>query len=435
MLYRAAAWFLRYEVIPGRDQTVIEKIRQVQEGAIDMLMPLSLQAERAQLGIFTAPYYETYYVVIARKGRRLPISDLADLARYRVGIVGGVSFESILKDLVPASRLRMFDQSATADGLFQAVRDGEIDVAVFNKSIFIEKRYQYELFDLEAIHTLYHYPRAYRFYFSRSPQHQHVAAAFDRYLEVMDISESVVAHEDAERQFIAYAVSQRSQRILMQAASVVAALLALAFYLALRRHRRLTLLLADSNRHILQQQQALRVAYEELEKQSQTDGLTRLANRRHFDQALVREHGRHLRTNSPLSLLLIDVDHFKSVNDHYGHVVGDDYLRAIARALERSAARPTDLAARYGGEEFACLLPDTAAEEALTVAERICAAVAQLDLPNASAAEPHLTVSIGAATLLSGGAGARELLDGADAQLYEAKHAGRNRIRAMVLGG
>jgi len=424
---------LRYEIIPGRDQTVAEKIRQVQADEIDMLMPLSQLPERAQRGIFTAPYYESYYAIIARKGRHLPIDGLADLARYRVGIVEGVSLGPALAQVVPAGQLRTFDQSVTEDGLFQAVRNGEIDVAVFNKNIFIEKRYQHEFFDLEVAHTLYHYPRAYRFYFSRTPRHQRIAAAFDRYLEAMDISDSIVAHEDAERRFFDQYVTQRSQRILLQGASVAAALLALAFYLALRKYRRLTHLLADSNRHVLQQQQALRAAYEELEKQSQTDMLTHLANRRHFDQALAREHGRCLRTGSPLSLLLIDVDHFKQVNDHYGHAVGDDYLRAVAKVLARSVTRSADLAARYGGEEFACLLPDTTMDDACVVAERIREGVSQLELPNVRAGTTRLTLSIGIATLSGGAAGARELVARADAQLYAAKRAGRNCIRTAVL--
>src|SRR5690606_2981184 len=140
----------------------------------------------------------------------------------------------------------------------------------------------------------------------------------------------------------------------------------------------------------------------------------------HFDQALAREHGRCLRTGSPLSLLLIDVDHFKQVNDHYGHAVGDDYLRAVAKVLARSVTRSADLVARYGGEEFACLLPDTTMDDAGVVAEGLREGVSQLELPNVRAGTTRLTLSIGIATLSGGAAGARELVARADAQLYAA---------------
>lgn len=423
---------LRYEVVPGRDLTVAQKILQVQEGQADVFMPLSLQSERAQRGLFTQPFYESYYAVIARKGWRQPVRGLADLAQYRVGVVRGVSLEPLLKEFVPAHQLVSFDQKGS-EGLFLALRDGSIDLAVFNKSIFAEKRYEHEYFDLEDILTLYGSPRGYRFYFSPSPQHERVVAAFDRYLAAMDIAESVAAHEYGERQFLERYVAQRGQRIFLQVASVAAVVVALVLYLALRRYRKLVRLLEGSNRQIRQQQQALQAANQELERQSHTDGLTGLANRRELDQALRREHARQQRTGVPLSLLMVDVDHFKCVNDHYGHAMGDDYLRAIARVLRTTAARPTDLVARYGGEEFVCLLPDTAAADAFTVAERIRQAVADLALPNVLAAVPHLTLSIGIATTAGTDAKAQQLLAQADAQLYAAKHAGRDRVHAVVL--
>lgn len=424
---------LRYEFITTPQWTVAEKIRQVQEGLADVFVPLSRQPERERKGIFTAPYYESHYAVIARKGRRLSVGTTADLAQYRVGVVRGVSLEPILRDIVPAAQLHSFDNSVDGLGLFQALRDDLIDLAVFNKDFFSEKRYRHELFDLEVIYTLTKFPRAYGFYFSRTPEHQRAVALMDRYLAVMDTSESLEAHEVGERQLMERYVTQRSERSLLLAASIAAALLALASYVALRKHRTLLVRLSANHAQILAQQQALQEANEALERLSQTDGLTRLANRRRFDQVLAREHGRYRRTGAPLSLLMIDVDHFKRVNDHYGHAVGDDYLRAVARALERGVARSTDLAARYGGEEFVCLLPDTDLQSAIAVAERIRASIAGLGLPNARSDPPYLTASIGIATLEGGRHSATTLVEQADAQLYAAKKAGRNRVHAMVL--
>jgi len=425
---------VRFEIIPGRDETVADKIRHVQEGRADVFIPLSHSPERAEHGLFTIPYYESYYAVIARHGAfTSSIRSIADLAGYQVGYVQGVSFEPMLQAIVPASQLRAYNQTSS-DGLFRAVQEGVIDVAVFNKDIFIEKRYRQEFFDLEVVHTLYEYPRAYRYYFSQSPENQRLVEAFDRYLAAIDISASVMKHEDGERHFLERYIAQRDQRMLLQSASLVAVLLALGFYLAFLRYRRLTRLLTDRNASIQQQQEALQEAYQKLERLSRTDSLTLLSNRRHFDERLSYEYARYRRTGAPLSLLIIDLDHFKSVNDHYGHAAGDSYLHAVARVLKSSVARSTDLVARYGGEEFTCLLTDTPPEAAYTVAVRINRGVAEQNLSNALADPPRLTLSIGIATVMEGDPGAQALFDQADKQLYAAKQAGRNQIFATVVG-
>ena len=386
------------------------------------------------LGLFTLPYYESYYAVIARKGRPLPVHGLADLAPYRVGLVKGVALEPQVQAVVAAPRLTRFDQ-AGSEGMFQALRAGAIDLAVYSRDIFEEKRYAHEFFDLEVIHTLRDDPRSYRFYFSPTPAHQRVAAAFDRYLAAIDSSASVAAHVIGERQFIERYVAQRSQRAMWQTTSVAGALLALVLGLGFLYYRRMAHRLAASHQQVQQQQQALQAANQALEQQSLSDTLTGLPNRRAFDLALHREHARQQRTGQPLSLLLLDVDHFKGVNDAYGHSIGDDYLRAVAQVLRKVVTRSTDLAARHGGEEFTCLLPDTSATQAQALAERIREATQRLTLPNARAWHPMLTLSIGVATLEAGPASAQQLLEQADGQLYVAKRTGRNRVCATVLRG
>ena len=422
---------LRYEILPGHDLSTAEKIRLVQNGAVDAFMPLSENTERAEHGIFTLPYYESHYAVIARKGWLPEIRGLADLAPYRVGVVKGVAFEGILKSVVAPGHLIGFD--ASSEMLFQALRDGRVDLAVYNKRVFDEKRYRHEYFDLEVVHTLHDVPRVYGFYFHPSRRNQSIVQAFNRHLAVMDVSGAVRAHEDGERQLIDRYVAQRNRHLFWQIAAVVAVVLILVLVLVLHRYRRMLQRLARSNEQILRQQHALEAANRELERLSQTDGLTGLANRRQFDHALLREHARYQRTGSPLSVLMTDLDHFKHVNDHYGHAVGDDYLRAVARVLQVSVTRVTDLAARYGGEEFVCLLPDTLAADAFMLAERIRRGVADLGLPNALADGARLTVSVGVATLEGGESSAAQLLARADEQLYAAKRDGRDRVHAVVL--
>jgi diguanylate cyclase (GGDEF)-like protein/PAS domain S-box-containing protein len=169
-----------------------------------------------------------------------------------------------------------------------------------------------------------------------------------------------------------------------------------------------------------------------------TDGLTGLANRRAFDQALDREWMRTLREGSEISLLLLDIDHFKQFNDRYGHQVGDDCLRAVAAAVCRSV-RASDSVARYGGEEIAVILPSTLIAGAVEVAEKVRCAVAALRLSHEGNPEGGngVTVSIGAATALARIGGTMKmpesLLLAADHAMYKAKHEGRNRVATSLL--
>jgi diguanylate cyclase (GGDEF)-like protein len=168
-----------------------------------------------------------------------------------------------------------------------------------------------------------------------------------------------------------------------------------------------------------------------LERLSSLDGLTGIANRRRFDQMLAREWSRAQRGQSPLALVLCDLDYFKQYNDHYGHQAGDACLRQLAQLLERSLRRGGDLAARYGGEEFAILLPDTDSDHAAAVGEGIRDALLQLGLPHErSLVAPVLTASFGVAALVPDNASAPEILiEQADKALYAAKASGRNRVR------
>jgi diguanylate cyclase (GGDEF)-like protein len=161
---------------------------------------------------------------------------------------------------------------------------------------------------------------------------------------------------------------------------------------------------------------------------AQTDGLTGIANRRAFDQALERAIRRAHRTNEPLSLLLLDLDHFKALNDTAGHGAGDEVLRRFAGILAQAARRPDDVAARYGGEEFALILPATDQAGALEVAQRLRESLAGAQIPHPRGIDGLVTVSIGAVTADSSTElSARVLVSAADARLYEAKKSGRNR--------
>lgn len=159
----------------------------------------------------------------------------------------------------------------------------------------------------------------------------------------------------------------------------------------------------------------------QLDMLSTTDGLTGLRNRRAFDEKLIVEHQRSARSKQPFSLLLMDVDNFKSYNDAYGHQAGDDVLADVARIVQYTV-RSYDMAARYGGEEFAVILPDTDKSGAMDLAERLRRAVERAEWMNRK-----ITISIGVASMTPGQT-VPALIEEADRALYTAKERGRNRV-------
>lgn len=173
-------------------------------------------------------------------------------------------------------------------------------------------------------------------------------------------------------------------------------------------------------------------ANRELTRLSAVDGLTGIANRRRFDESLLREWRRASRTGVPVSLLVADVDYFKPFNDNYGHQVGDECLKAVARTLELKLRRPTDLVARYGGEEFAAILPETSIEGALAVAEVMREGIEALAITHRfSGVARVVTISVGVATITperGDEGGFVDLIKTADDALYRAKKLGRNRV-------
>ena len=181
-------------------------------------------------------------------------------------------------------------------------------------------------------------------------------------------------------------------------------------------------------------ERALQDANEELERLASTDALTGLFNRRAFDETLGREWRRAIREGSSVALLMIDADHFKAYNDHYGHQGGDAVLAAIGATIAQGVRRPGDTAARYGGEEFTVILSNTDIAGAQDVAERMRQAVVDLALPHVMHPARVVTVSIGLSSARpERGQEPAALLAAADAALYDAKAAGRGTVRQRNL--
>ena len=166
-----------------------------------------------------------------------------------------------------------------------------------------------------------------------------------------------------------------------------------------------------------------------LEILSNTDGLTGIANRRHFDHMLIQEWNRCQRANTPLSLIMLDIDHFKQFNDLYGHLTGDDCLKTLAHALSQVGRRAGELAARYGGEEFTLILPETNIDNAAQLAEKIRRNIAETTVLYHGYQLPQITASFGVASYSQQIHDPAHLINAADKALYHAKNSGRNCVR------
>ncbi len=189
------------------------------------------------------------------------------------------------------------------------------------------------------------------------------------------------------------------------------------------------LLYASLEHKVTERTAALEAANRKLELLSATDGLTGVANRRKFDETLEREWHRSVRMGTPLGLVMLDIDHFKLYNDHYGHQGGDACLKLVASVLADGQRAGLDLVARYGGEEFVLLLINTDAAGTRAVAERVRAAVEALNEPHADSSHGIVTISVGYNSVLPSHAmQPAQFIEQADKALYEAKRSGRNRV-------
>ncbi|TFW30255.1 GGDEF domain-containing protein [Massilia arenosa] len=209
-------------------------------------------------------------------------------------------------------------------------------------------------------------------------------------------------------------------------AMVLTVALLAAIYRA--RVRRLTHTQLELQRLVAERTRELEHSNAKLETLSTTDGLTGIGNRRSFDAALNREWRRARRTGEPLALAMLDVDHFKAYNDHYGHQAGDEALRAVAELIASHGRRTSDVVARYGGEEFVLLMPNVEPEHALRIAREVCMSLGRLALPHLASPYGVVTISIGIAVLVPQASSTKEeLVQRADRALYRAKQDGRNR--------
>ena len=217
-----------------------------------------------------------------------------------------------------------------------------------------------------------------------------------------------------------YIIEQQSDTIRSRNKMIVAiVLVSLMFFIMIYLLLRVNNLRKKSNRK-------LEELNSKLYELATTDGMTNLSNRRHFIEIAQKYFARHQRHKSHFSLLMLDIDHFKSVNDNYGHAVGDEAIKSVARLLAENL-REYDLAGRIGGEEFAVMLADCDIEIASEIAHRLCDKISAKDIV-CNDVSIRITISIGISQVDAGDADVEQTLDRADKALYRAKDGGRNRV-------
>jgi len=216
-------------------------------------------------------------------------------------------------------------------------------------------------------------------------------------------------------------------------AGLISVLIGLAGYSI--RNTLLEMRYVDAQTRLSQSETALQQAMQRFQELSYIDPLTKVANRRQFEETMTTEWYRAMRRTAPLSLLMLDLDHFKLLNDTYGHLRGDDCLMISAQTLSNRLKRAGELLARYGGEEFAAVLPDVKLEDAMQIAETLRSAIESLGISNSQAPNGgRLTISVGVATCYpTANLSIEQLVDTADQALYAAKLAGRNRVHSASL--
>jgi ABC-type amino acid transport substrate-binding protein len=251
----AARLGLKYELLYSANLSWGAKVELFKQRKIDLLMPVSFTAERAEVGAFTRHFYETYYVVIAKKSRHIQLKESSGLTSYKIGATKASAILAFIKPLVPASQIVIYDSQAL---LYQAVRKGDVDVALQNKNVFAEDRFNLEFFDLEQIHTITESPRKYAYYLTQTDAHLQLASILDRQLVGADLNELRTRYERGEDELVKRYVEQKQhkQQLLWGIAgtSTVLVLLA-ALYL---NHRRLSKRLLASLQQSQQQQAELR---------------------------------------------------------------------------------------------------------------------------------------------------------------------------------
>jgi len=242
---------LKYEIIHDTALSWSDKVDLFKSQRIDLLMPVSYTVERAEIGLFTQSFYDTYYGAIAKKSRHLKLKDSYGLDQYKIGVTKDSAIISFIRPFVPTGQIVEYENQSE---LYQAVRKGSVDVALQNQYVFQEDRFNLEYFDLVQFHTIVEFPRKYSFFLAKSAANEKLVAILNRYLSGVDNSQSVSRHERGEDELVLRYTEQNQQRKLLILGIIGAFILLALLGVAYINHRRYAARLATTLGQIQEQQ-------------------------------------------------------------------------------------------------------------------------------------------------------------------------------------
>lgn len=414
------------------------------EGKFDLLSAVYIEPDREKYFSFTDHYFMSQSAIITTKAKQNTYTSLDELSGKKVAVIPGYAVEEFLLKRYP--NVTLYPAANIANGL-KEVAFGRVDafvVAIAPATHYIE---QFSITNLAVAGIS---PYQAKLGFGVRKDWQILTGILNKVLAQMPEEKKQAIY----KKWINYddAVGKRDRESLKILAAlllvVLFAIFAMWFWnraLSAKVNQRTqelfelnqsleslvaqrTQALKEANKQLQLSKSVLQTSNQRLQNMVNCDGLTGIANRRCLDEMLahiVSQPAAHL----PLSFLLIDVDHFKQYNDHYGHQAGDDCLKQVATTLAQGVQRQGELAARYGGEEFAIVLTNCNAQQAFEIAERKRKQIEQLAIEHQhSSAAKVVTISLGMVTILEPNTSVEQLINHADEALYLAKQQGRNRV-------
>jgi diguanylate cyclase (GGDEF)-like protein/PAS domain S-box-containing protein len=254
----AQALHLKYEFIYKKGSSWSQKVVLFKKNEADMLLPTSINKKRSEFGYFTRSYYTTYYGAIARGSRKIEINKTTDLALYKIGVTKSTAIIPFIQKFVPEKHIRYYDNQLD---LYQAIRNGEIDLGLRNKYVFQEERYNMELFDLGVIHTLIESPRNYSYFFRKIEPYERLVAIIDRYMAGADSRDLVTHYERGEEELITRYVKQKNQQKILAFVLTGTLLLLCCISMGYVHHLKMTRKLGASLEQIKESDEQLRALY------------------------------------------------------------------------------------------------------------------------------------------------------------------------------
>lgn len=422
----------KYHIIRDETLTWADRLDKIKQDEVHLLVGASRNASREEYGVFTTHEYFTvnYALLKAIDNQQVYVTSLDDIKNYRIGLSEGAALNDfILPFISDPTKVTYYPSKEMS---FQALRNHEIDLYPFNEAVFKEDFFGGQLFDFEIAFSIKDQAKHYAFFCPKTESGMRLAALLDKGMEHILVDKIIAQRYQNKSNFAIYKEHYENLRRQNELKTTKLAFLSSGIVVSLA----IIAVIAVWNRRLhteilkrVQAEEQIRQLNANLEQLAMTDALTHVLNRRAFFKRGREELRRSRRYHQPLSLMIIDIDRFKSINDTYGHAVGDLVIRAVVETLSKNI-RDIDVLARLGGEEFVVMMPNSELKSGRELAERLRQAVENAPCLGREM-NTGVTVSIGVAEMGDNTNEIESVIKDADIAMYKAKNQGRNRVVHM----